>query len=152
MWNHGVMTSYMTSYSPNLADFAICRIWVSFIAFWSVFCIAGSINGVYGYLEVIYSCPGVKVTQGHACHGPFQWLISAVIILTLQLSWGSGLLFRSKLKSDLKSAPTNWLCMTHYVSRLSKVIRVYMRSLTSNDLEWPNFSWDHFLGVLECST
>ena len=29
------------------------------------------INGVNGYLEAIHSCPGVKVTQGHAYHGPF---------------------------------------------------------------------------------
>ena len=37
------------------------------------------------YLEAIYSYTGVKVTQGYACHGPFPWLISAVISLTLQL-------------------------------------------------------------------
>ena len=36
------------------------------------FCIAGSINGVYGYLEAIYSCPGVKVMPGHASMGRFR--------------------------------------------------------------------------------
>ena len=61
--SHNAVIHYVTK-SP---DFAICRICVSFIAFWSVFCIARSIIGVNGYLEAIYSCPGVKVTQGHAC-------------------------------------------------------------------------------------
>ena len=51
--------------------------WVSLLSR-VCFCIAGSIIGVNGYLESIYSCPMVKVTQGHACHGPFPWLTSAV--------------------------------------------------------------------------
>ena len=37
------------------------------------------INGVYEYLEVMYSFFEVKVTEGHACHGPFPCHISNVI-------------------------------------------------------------------------
>ena len=50
------------------------------------FCIVGSIISVNGYLGAICSGPEVKVTHGYACHGPFPWLIAAVIILNLQLS------------------------------------------------------------------
>ena len=57
--------------------------WVSLFSGVCV-CIACNIIGVSVYLGAIYSCPRVKVTQGHACHGPFPWLISTVIIRTLQ--------------------------------------------------------------------
>ena len=54
------------------SDFAIYRISgrVSLVS-GVLFCIAGSIIGVYGYLGAIYSCLVVRVTQGHECHGPF---------------------------------------------------------------------------------
>ena len=71
---HGVMVSYMTSCSVEIGGF--CDL--SYLGEFHCFlpsgvgcCIVGSINGVKVYLEVIYSCHGVKVTQGHACHGPF---------------------------------------------------------------------------------
>ena len=132
------------------ADFAICRIWSSFVAFWSVICIAGSIIGIYGYLGAIYSCPEVKVTQGHEFHWPFPRLISAVIFITLQLSWASGSLFIAKLMPYFETASTNWLFMTYHVSRSSKVIRGQIRSLTSNDVGWSFFSWGLFHGVSKC--
>ena len=34
-------------------------------------------------IGAISNCPRVKVTQGHACHGPFPWLTSAVQIPAL---------------------------------------------------------------------
>ena len=40
--------------------------------------------------------------------------------------------------------------MTRHVSRSSKVIRGDMRSLTSDNLEWPIFSFDRFQGALKC--
>ena len=50
------------------------------------FCIAGSINGVYGYLEAIYSCPRVKVMPGHASMGRFRSPFRPLFFITLQLS------------------------------------------------------------------
>ena len=121
---------------------------VSLLSWVFFFCIAGSIIGVYGYLGAIYSCPGVKVTQCHECHmgrSSFQ----SVIILTLQLSWASGSLFRASIMPDLESTPTNCLCMTRHVSRSSKVIRSHVRSLTLDDLEWRNFILRSISGCLE---
>ena len=147
MLGQEVMTSYIRSCSS--ADFAIYRIWARFVTFWSVLLYCRQHNWCLWISRSHIQLPRIKVTQGHACHGPFPWLTSTVIILTLQLSWASGSLFRAKL-SNLKSALTiyHWLYMTRYVSRSSKVIRGHMRSLTSDVLEWPNFPT--YLTYLTC--
>ena len=111
--------------------------WVSLLSGVCV-CIAGSIIGVYRYLGAIYSWPGAKVPHGHARHWLSPLPISAVMILTSQLSWASAPLLRAKLMSDVESARKNLLHMIRRVSKSSKVIRDHMRSLTSDDLEWPN--------------
>ena len=87
MSGHEVITSCVRSYSEKnrriLQSFVIGEVQlVSRVRF----CIVGSIISVYGYLGAICSGPEAKVTQGHACHGPFPWLFAAVIILNLQLS------------------------------------------------------------------
>ena len=74
MLGHEFMKSYVRSCSDEIGGF--CDIWYvgelhCFLPSGVGFCIVGSINGVKGYLDVIYSCHGVKVTQGNACHGPF---------------------------------------------------------------------------------
>ena len=102
------------------------------------FCIADSINGVYGYFEVIYSCPGVKVMPGHAPIGRFRSPFRPLFFLTQQFSWTSGTLFRAKPMPDSEPVPTNWLCKTCYMSRPPKVIRGHLRSLTSDDPKWSN--------------
>ena len=131
------------SRSSEITDLGWPRMFIFFLettkgCFGVCFCIAGSINGVYGYLEPIYRCPGVKVTQGHACHG-LRSSFGSLIFLTLQLFWASETLFRAKLMPDSESTPMNWLQKTRNVSMSSEVIRDHLRSLNSDDLECSNF-------------
>ena len=74
MLGQEVMTSYVRSCSTNSADWRSIVSGRVSLLFGVCFSIAGSllvfIIGVYGYLGAIYSCTGVKVTQGHEGHGP----------------------------------------------------------------------------------
>ena len=67
------MTSYVRSCSDEIGRILRYiesgRVWLLYGVF---FCIVGSIIVVFGYLGTIYSFSGVKVTQGHDCHGPFS--------------------------------------------------------------------------------
>ena len=73
MLGQEVMTSYVRSCSDEIGGFCDLSYLGEFRCFLECvfFFIAGSITGVHGYLGAIYSCLGVKVTQGHECHGLF---------------------------------------------------------------------------------
>ena len=117
------------------ADFAIYRIWALHCFLEWVFALQAALM-VFGNIEKPYT-----VASGSRSRLP--WAVSVVHLviyfLTLQLSGASGTFFRAKLMPDLESAPTNRLYMNHHVSKSSKVILGHMRSLTSDDLGWPNF-------------
>ena len=132
MSGHGVMMSIVSylSYLSYLGEF-ICFLGCFF------FCIAGSINGVYGYLEAIYSCPAVKVMPGHASMGRFRSPYRPLFFLTLQLSWASGTLFRAKNKNKNARFGTSGYELTIKVPPYVKPTRGHPRSSEVTDLREP---------------
>ena len=65
--------------------------------------------GVNVYLGAIFSCPEVKVTQGHECQ--LLWTVSVVYFDRYNYNFTAGLslglLFRAKLIPHLESSPAN---------------------------------------------
>ena len=144
LWRH--MSGHVRTKS---ADFAIYCIWTSFVAFWSVLLYFRQHNW---YLWISRSHIQLPWCQGH----PRSQVWCAVSVahfsrynsnFTAVLSLES--LFRAKTMPDLESMPTNWLYISRHVSMSWKVTQCHLRSMVSDDLEWPNFLLRSISGCFE---
>ena len=125
------MTSYMLSCSGEIGRFYYLSCLGEFLCFLGCFCIAGRINGVYGYLEAIYSCPGVKVKPGHASMGRFRSPFRPLFFLTLQLSWASETDWLEQYQCQIR----NQHLRIDYVR--PAICQGHPRSSEVTDLRWP---------------
>ena len=134
----------------KLAEFAIYRIWASFVAFWSILLHCRQHNW---HLLISGSHIQLLWGQGHA-RSRVQSAVSVANFSHYNFNFTAvlslvGIIVRAKLIPGVESAPTNWLYITHHVSSSSKVIRGHMWSLTSDDLEWLNFLQGSISGCFE---
>ena len=142
MSSHEVITSYVRSWWDEIGGFWIISFVGAFSCFMEYFFHCLQHNWCLLNIWAICSCHKDKVRQGHACQGPISWLIPAVTILNLYLSFASRSLFRNKTNVKIEISAYEY---TIYDPLCVEVMQGHPSSYEVTNLRWLRMVC--FLGV-----